>query len=63
MAMASCTSAGAGLVVSTTVPSTTTYWYGGSSRWTTSVTAPARSMSRALRLDVPVLIRMFPSGV
>jgi hypothetical protein len=45
MAMASRTSIGLG-AASTTMPSTTTYWYGGSSRWTTSITALARSMSR-----------------
>ena len=63
MAMASRTSSGVGVVVSTTVPSTTTYWYGGSSFWTTSVTAPACSMSLDLRAPAPVLIRMSPPGV
>ena len=44
MAISSRTSSGVGVVVSTTVPSTTTYWYGGSSRWTTRLTAPAFSV-------------------
>jgi len=53
---------GDGVVASTTVPSTTTCWYGSSSRWTTIVTTPACSMRRALRRSRPVVIRMVPPG-
>ncbi|SKT89221.1 Uncharacterised protein [Mycobacteroides abscessus subsp. abscessus] len=63
MAISSLGPAEAGRSVSTTVPSTTTYWYGGSSCCTVSVMVPARSIKRAFRLPAPVLIRILPPGV